>query len=130
MRIFWQGLVYRKIILDGMSPLDMDALTLEGESAGLRLLRLRISMSKLRQRAPRLKLDSKDYRLLCEEVLKRDGWRCQMCGSLRNLQVHHKEFRSRLGDDSAQNLITLCVDCHRTQHIFEKCARLSHSSEN
>jgi len=77
---------------------------------------LRISMSKLRQRAPRVKLDSKDYRLLCEEVLKRDGWRCQMCGSLENLQVHHKKFRSRLGDDSAENLITLCVDCHQATH--------------
>ena len=73
-------------------------------------------MSKLRQRIPRLKLDSDQYCLLREEVLRRDGWRCQMCGSLKNLQVHHIQSRSRLGNDSEQNLITLCADCHKSMH--------------
>ena len=45
-----------------------------------------------------------------------DGWRCQFCGSQKNLQVHHKEFRSQSGHDSEQNLITLCSDCHLTLH--------------
>jgi len=33
-----------------------------------------------------------------------------------NLEVHHKELRSRSGDDSEQNLITLCVACHSLVH--------------
>ena len=51
-----------------------------------------------------------------EQVLQRDGWRCQNCGSLTNLQVHHLKFRSRLGDDAESNLITLCASCHRAIH--------------
>ena len=73
-------------------------------------------MSTLRQRVPRVKLDSDQYRLLRKQVLVRDGWRCQMCGSLKNLQVHHETFRSKLGNDTVQNLITLCADCHQTKH--------------
>jgi hypothetical protein len=37
--------------------------------------------------------------------LRRDGWRCQACGSFTNLQIHHKEFRSRCGDDSDRERI-------------------------
>jgi 5-methylcytosine-specific restriction endonuclease McrA len=77
-------------------------------------------MTILRQRKPRRRLDPDNYRALRKQVLTRDGWRCQLCGSLRNLQVHHRKFRSRLGDDTAQNLITLCVDCHRAGHEFQR----------
>jgi len=73
-------------------------------------------MSILRQRRPRRRLDFKNYRVLFRRVLERDGWRCQLCGSPRNLQVHHRKFRSRLGDDTEENLITLCADCHRAEH--------------
>jgi 5-methylcytosine-specific restriction endonuclease McrA len=31
-------------------------------------------------------------------------------------RVHHKEFRSCLGDDSEENLITLCTPCHANAH--------------
>lgn len=40
------------------------------------------------------------YEKLGQQEQRRDGWRCQSCGTLSNLEVHHKEFRSRLGDDS------------------------------
>jgi 5-methylcytosine-specific restriction endonuclease McrA len=33
-----------------------------------------------------------------------------------NLEVHHKMFRSHSGQDSEENLITLCADCHSTAH--------------
>jgi 5-methylcytosine-specific restriction endonuclease McrA len=35
---------------------------------------------------------------------------------MSNLEVHHKEFRSQAGDDSEENLITLCADCHSGVH--------------
>jgi 5-methylcytosine-specific restriction endonuclease McrA len=73
-------------------------------------------MSILRQRKPRRRLDPDNYRALRKQVLARDGWRCQWCGALKNLQVHHKKSRSRLGGDTAENLITLCAECHRTEH--------------
>jgi 5-methylcytosine-specific restriction protein A len=33
-----------------------------------------------------------------------------------NLEVHHKDFRSKGGDDSEENLITLCAKCHSQVH--------------
>jgi len=64
----------------------------------------------------RLRLDPVSYEKLRQQVLRRDGWRCQSCGSMSNLEVHHKEFRSRLGNDSEGNLITLCTACHAQMH--------------
>jgi 5-methylcytosine-specific restriction endonuclease McrA len=58
----------------------------------------------LRQKRPRIKLDSGAYTLLKNQVLERDGWRCQDCGSFENLQIHHLEPRSRLGSDGLANL--------------------------
>jgi 5-methylcytosine-specific restriction endonuclease McrA len=61
-------------------------------------------------------LDPERYEQLRNEVLGRDSWRCQACGTRSNLEVHHQEFRSRSGDDSEQNLITLCSACHAAAH--------------
>jgi 5-methylcytosine-specific restriction endonuclease McrA len=38
-------------------------------------------------------------------------------GSLRDLQVHHMQSRSLLGDDTEENLITLCAPCHTQIHL-------------
>ena len=73
-------------------------------------------MGKLRQKQPRLMLERAEYNMLWNRVLDRDGWRCQSCGCLKNLQVHHLESRAKLGDDVLENLITLCADCHERQH--------------
>jgi 5-methylcytosine-specific restriction endonuclease McrA len=67
-------------------------------------------------RLRRLRLDPVSYESLRKQVLRRDGWRCQSCGTMSNLEVHHKEFRSHCGQDSKENLITLCGRCHRTIH--------------
>ena len=73
-------------------------------------------MDPLRPKKPRLALDPKIYKGLRNQVLARDGWRCQSCGCTKNLHVHHLRARSKLGDDALQNLITLCADCHAQQH--------------
>ena len=65
---------------------------------------------------PRLRLNLELYERLREQVLRRDGWRCQSCGTMSNLEVHDKEFRSQAGDDSEQNLIALCSACRATVH--------------
>jgi 5-methylcytosine-specific restriction endonuclease McrA len=43
----------------------------------------------------RIQLGKQAYRRLLKRVLERDGWRCQKCGSLKDLQVHHQRYRSR-----------------------------------
>jgi len=63
-----------------------------------------------------LRLDPELYEQLRNQVLRRDGWRCQACGSMSNLEVHHKRFRSHSGEDEAENLITLCSACHASLH--------------
>jgi 5-methylcytosine-specific restriction endonuclease McrA len=73
-------------------------------------------MRRIRPKQPRLKLQGDDYRKVHWLVLQRDGWRCQVCGAMRNLQVHHLQFRSRSGDDLETNLVTLCADRHRQAH--------------
>jgi 5-methylcytosine-specific restriction endonuclease McrA len=64
----------------------------------------------------RARLDPASYEELRQQILRRDGWRCQLCGALSNLEVHYKEFRSQSGDDSEENLITLCAECHARIH--------------
>ena len=64
----------------------------------------------------RIRLGADAYHRLHEEILKRDGWCCQACGSLSGLEVHHVQRRSQSGDDSEGNLITLCSDCHTAIH--------------
>jgi 5-methylcytosine-specific restriction endonuclease McrA len=71
----------------------------------------------IRQKASRLRLDPLSYENLRQQILRRDGWRCQSCGTMSNLEVHHREFRSHSGEDSEENLITLCMACHaRVRH--------------
>ena len=73
-------------------------------------------MNTIRHKSPRLRLDSTSYRDLHRQVLERDGWRCQVCGSMQHLQVHHLKLRSQSGGDVEQNLITLCAACHEQVH--------------
>jgi 5-methylcytosine-specific restriction endonuclease McrA len=73
-------------------------------------------MSLMRPDPPGLRLDPLSYESLRQQVLRRDSWRCQSCGAMSNLEVHHKEFRSHSGHDSDENLITLCTTCHAYMH--------------
>ena len=82
-------------------------------------------MSRLRQRMPRLQLPSADYQVLRRQVLERDGWRCQFCGTSYGLEVHHIKSRGSLGGDTLQNLITLCAKCHATFHRRESHRNMS-----
>jgi len=73
-------------------------------------------MRRIRRKRPRIREEPQVYRELQTQVLQRDRWRCQRCGSFKDLQVHHITPRSQLGDDTETNLITLCANCHRICH--------------
>ncbi len=73
-------------------------------------------MNRTLQRRPRVRLDVASYKQLRLQMFQRDSWRCQSCGSMSNLEVHHARFRSQQGDDTDQNLITLCSRCHKQLH--------------
>ena len=73
-------------------------------------------MNRLQPKRPRVRLEPELYKELCQQIMKRDNWRCQICGSGRHLQVHHKQLRSQQGSDEDLNLITLCTGCHERLH--------------
>jgi 5-methylcytosine-specific restriction endonuclease McrA len=73
-------------------------------------------MSPIGPKLTPVRLDPISYESLLQQVLRRDGWRCQSCGTMSNLEVHHKEFRSHSGNDSENNLITLYTGCHHKKH--------------
>lgn len=47
-------------------------------------------------------------------VFSRDNYTCQVCGKSKGkiLQTHHIVYRSNGGTNRADNLITVCTDCH------------------
>lgn len=50
-------------------------------------------------------------------VLHRDNYTCQCCSKKNcRLETHHIIFRSRGGSDDENNMITLCVECHKGIH--------------
>lgn len=70
----------------------------------------------IRPKPANLRLDALSYESLRRQILRRDSWRCQSCGTMSNLEVHHRQFRTRSGADSEENLITLCATCHARAH--------------
>ncbi len=65
----------------------------------------------------RLRLDRGGYGQLRQQILDRDGWKCQHCGRRDQLQIHHLVRRSQMGPDTEDNLMTVCSDCHRQLHL-------------
>jgi hypothetical protein len=55
---------------------------------------------------------------LREAVLKRDRFRCRVCGSSAPLLVHHRE-----GRNERRLLITLCISCHVRLHRYRGFSR-------
>lgn len=58
-----------------------------------------------------------------KEVLSRDGYTCTRCGVTKNLSIDHRTPLSLGGDDSMDNLTTLCKDCHENKdqrNIFNR----------
>lgn len=53
------------------------------------------------------------------ERLKKDNFQCQMCGSAKNLNVHHVTYE-RLGNEDMNDLVTLCNKCHSKVHSKDK----------
>jgi 5-methylcytosine-specific restriction endonuclease McrA len=59
-----------------------------------------------------------------EEILKRDKNKCLSCGSLSDLQVHHRQYHISLKtglfllpwEYADRYLITVCSNCHEEGH--------------
>ncbi len=47
-----------------------------------------------------------------DNVQRRDGHKCVLCGSIVNLEVDHRRALMNGGTNDLSNLFTLCDDCH------------------
>jgi len=58
-------------------------------------------------------LYQKNFKSACKT---RDGFKCSVCGTSDNLQVHHVKPKSKGGTDKLSNLMTLCEMHHWKHH--------------
>ena len=49
-------------------------------------------------------------------VFQEQHWQCAHCGRVKELQLHHRTFRSHARDDRRENLEGLCSECHNRKH--------------
>lgn len=66
------------------------------------------------------KMDRSDYRKkisnsLRHRVYDRDGWQCLRCGAVSNLSLDHIQPWILGGDDTYENLQTLCRPCNSSK---------------
>ena len=79
-----------------------------------------------------LKWSTRNTNTYRENLLRRDNYTCQKCGTPHmminehgikipvsdgNLQVHHIVPRAKGGSDNPDNLITWCKKCHDSYHL-------------
>lgn len=76
----------------------------------------KISNTVLNGREPAPKKYGSDWSGKREERLLYDNYTCQSCGSDKSLHVHHWTPYRFCYDNSLENLVTLCKECHREMH--------------
>ena len=59
------------------------------------------------------------WREIRESALKRAGYRCFLCSKGESLHVHHRTYEN-LGEESPDDVIVLCRDCHEKHHNIQK----------
>lgn len=67
----------------------------------------------------KLQREERHYGGKREQVLKRDGYKCQQCQRTDKLVVHHKDNNGRgcpKPNNELKNLVTLCRKCHLEAH--------------
>jgi len=62
-------------------------------------------------------LKSNYWKRVRKKVLKRDNYKCYICGSEDRLNVHHGTYAHyRMEHKHLSDLVTLCESCHKKEH--------------
>lgn len=70
-------------------------------------------------------LKSDHWKIMREKRLSIDNYKCQLCGTKKDLRVHHLRYNDL---DNVDTLLTVCDKCHRDIHEFREV--VSESSKN
>jgi 5-methylcytosine-specific restriction endonuclease McrA len=54
-----------------------------------------------------------------DAALARACHKCQRCGATKNLEVHHKHYKS-LGQEKPEDLEVLCIPCHDEADVVRR----------
>lgn len=60
-------------------------------------------------------ITSPEWKITAQKAKERAGFKCAICNSSKQLNVHHKTYE-RLGRELDEDLIVLCHDCHEIFH--------------
>ena len=61
----------------------------------------------------------KNKRIVDKKLLKDKKGKCQICGKTGQTEKHHKKSKGSGGDDTKENLIEVCRQCHIKIHTGE-----------
>ena len=56
------------------------------------------------------------FQKIKKHIVSETGSVCSKCGSLEKIEAHHINPIKNGGDNSRENLILLCHDCHKKEH--------------
>jgi hypothetical protein len=64
-------------------------------------------------------LQSKYWKWIREQVFKRDNYTCTVCGSKKDLRVHHTTYKNHFKEHKhLKDLLTCCDLCHTEFHTY------------
>ena len=72
-------------------------------------------------------LKSKHWMEFRQEILSIRK-KCQHCGIKKNLNIHHKHYRT-IGKEAGEDIIVLCKECHLRYHKKPKWVRAKRNRE-
>ena len=88
------------------------------KDANTKTSKVRSRVCSMREKVGRDIYRTKRWAIVRLQILKRDGFRCQQCGSVGRLEVDHinpipREWRTvRYDPFQTRNLQVLCCECH------------------
>lgn len=60
-------------------------------------------------------LRSKQWFAFKAGIIKARGFRCEICGSQKDLELHHLNYKN-FGNEQAEDVMLLCKLCHKKAH--------------
>ena len=68
------------------------------------------------------------WKSLRKKILKRDKYKCVLCASVNNLQIHHRVYEP--GQEQLSDLHTLCDTCHELFSFSDIQKRINSNIQN